>query len=163
MRFRFGLIAATGVAAVVLAGCFVTDATTARRAETWGGGTSRDEMGKGVTAEAQSGGAQNIGHIPEQDLAGFWILADNSDRECLVELRIGMQNGAAVRSAVPTPECVKGMRNVAGWALADSKIVLFDEKTRQIGMFEAATTYRYQGEFTIATGASYPATFVRSA
>ncbi len=51
------------------------------------------------------------------------------------------------------------MRNVAGWALADGKIVLFDEKTRQIGMFEAATKYRYQGEFTITTGVSYPGNF----
>lgn len=163
MRFRAGLIAATGVAAMVLAGCIVTEEPTTRRVETWGSETSWDEKGNAVTTETHSVGEKKIERVPEQDLAGFWILADNSDRECLVELRIGMQNGAAVRSAVPTQECVNGMRNVAGWALADGKIVLFDEKTRQIGMFEAATKYRYQGEFTITTGVSYPATFVRGA
>lgn len=163
MRFDPKLVLVSCVCALGLSGCVVTEEPTTRRVETWGSETRWDENGNAVTTETHSVGQKKIERIPEQDLVGFWILADNADRECLVELRISQSSGASVRSAVPTRECVNGMRNVAGWALADGQIVLFDKNTRQIGKFEAATTYRYQGEFTITTGVTYPATFVRGA
>jgi hypothetical protein len=153
MRFRSGLVAMAGVAAMLLAGCAVTADPSARGVDAWSNGTSWDEDGKAVTTKAQA----------EQDLVGLWILADNADRDCKIELRVDGASNASMHKAMPTNDCMSVMQHVAGWNLAEGKIVLFDKNSRQIGSFEAAKRYRYQGEFTISTGASLPATFVRGA
>lgn len=128
----------------LLAGCVATSGPTDLRGET--------------------GATGNINEVvAAQDLVGTWILADNAERECQVELSSDMPTGATMRSAVATRECDNSMGNVAGWDLADGRIILFDQTARQIGLFEAATTYRYQGEFTLTTGVANPATFVRGA
>lgn len=156
MQIRLGTFLMAGVLTSLLAGCVATDAPATRRVEASGTETRQDANGTLVAGQAQSINA-------EQDLVGFWILADNADRDCLVELKFDQPGDASQRLAVPTPKCVSGMRNVAGWALVDGKIALFDKENSQIGLFEAATRYRYQGDFTISTGVSYPATFVRGA
>lgn len=156
MQFRLGTLLMASILTSVLVGCVATDASALRPVDMLGEQSAQDANGHVVARQAQS-------DADAQDLVGFWILADNADRDCLVELKIDRSSDKMQRLAVPTSNCVNGMRNVARWALVDGKIVLFDKKRGQIGLFEAATRYRYQGDFTITTGVSYPATFVRGA
>ncbi len=144
-----------------IATCFITlmlvacstDESNKTRVETWEVRRTRVGDGPAETTRTHEVDYEKIQRVPEQDIAGFWVLSDDFDRTCLIDLKIfGGDEGT--RSAESTTECANGMRNLAVWRFVDEvepRIEIFDAGGKLIGSFTQNTERDYSGTFSLTT------------
>ena len=149
-RMAFGVSA--GFLVLLLAACS-TDDINKNRVETFEVRRTRVGDGPATTTRSHTVDYEKIERVPEQDIAGFWVLSDNFDRQCLIDLKIS-GGGESTRTAESTRECDNGMRNLAVWRFVDEvepRIEIFDAGGKLIGSFTQNTERDYSGTFSLTT------------